>query len=60
MRKADAFKIRTGPMVATRIPRFRYSEVQEAAQLAGLPIASWIRSLVYRELARSNRRKNAA
>jgi hypothetical protein len=56
-RKSTETRIGGAPMVATRIPRGRYGELKSAAAEAGLPISTWIRCLVFKELAAQKRRQ---
>jgi len=55
-RKDPELAVCHGVMVQPKFPRAKYREVQAAAAAAGMPITTWIRSLVYLALDEKQRR----
>jgi hypothetical protein len=55
-RKDCGMRIGAALMVHTRFPRMKYPEIVEAAATAGMPVSTWIRALVFKEIASQKRK----
>ena len=58
-RKDDDLAVSRGVIVQPKFPRALYREIKAAAAAEGLPIAAWVRHLVFVELAERKKKSSS-